>query len=141
MKKMTQHVEIRVRNKLSELASANQSLTEFGRQHGLPDSVVHDLNLALEEILTNIISYGYTDSGEHEITVQLSVEPGEMRVEVEDDGQPFNPLEAPEADTTKPLEERAVGGLGVHLVRKLMDGLEYQRHEGKNLLVMKKQLR
>jgi serine/threonine-protein kinase RsbW len=59
---------------------------------------------------------------------------------VEDDGQPFNPLEAPEVDTTKPLEERTIGGLGIHIVRKLMDGLEYQRHEGKNLLVLKKHL-
>ncbi len=140
-KKMTEHVEIKVPNKLSALASANQTLTEFGRHHGLPDNVLHNLNLALGEILTNIISYGYTDSGEHQITVRLTVEPGEMRVEVEDDGQPFNPLEAPEPDTTKPLEDRTVGGLGVHLVRKLTDGLEYQRYEGKNLLVMKKHLR
>src|SRR6266550_436618 len=140
-KKMTEHVEIRVHNKLSELASANQTLTQFGRKHGLPDGVLHDLNLALGEILTNIISYGYTDSGEHEITVRLSIEPGEMRVDIEDDGKPFNPPEAPEVDTTKPLEERALGGLGVHLVRKLTDGLEYQRHEGKNLLIMKKHLR
>jgi phosphoserine phosphatase RsbU/P len=140
-KKVTEDVEIKLRNKLSELASANQTLTEFGRQQGLSDSVLHDLKLALEEILTNIISYGYTDSEEHEISVRLSVELGEVRVHIEDDGQPYNPLEAPEADTTKPLEERAVGGLGVHLVRKLTDGLEYQRHEGKNSLVMKKQLR
>lgn len=140
-RKMTEDVEIKVHNKLSALTSANQTLTEFGRQHRLPDNVLHDLNLVLGEILTNIISYGYTDGGEHEITVRLTVESGEMRVEVEDDGQPFNPLEAPEPDTTKPLEDRAVGGLGVHLVRKLTDGLEYQRLEGKNLLVMKKHLR
>jgi phosphoserine phosphatase RsbU/P len=140
-KTMTEDFDIKLHNKLSELVSANQALTEFGRQHGLADNVLHDLNLALGEILTNIISYGYADSGEHEIAVRFSVELGEMRVEVEDDGQPFNPLEAPEADTTKPLEERTIGGLGVHLVRKLMDGLEYQRHEGKNLLVMKKRLR
>ena len=125
-KKMPEHLEIKLRNQLSELASANHTLSDFGRQRGLPDNVLHDLNLALGEILTNIISYGYTDSEEHEITVRLSVESGEMRVDVEDDGQPFNPLEAPEADATKPLEERAIGGLGVHLVRKLTDGLEYQ---------------
>jgi anti-sigma regulatory factor (Ser/Thr protein kinase) len=107
----------------------------------VPESVLHDLNLVVAELLTNIISYGYTDSREHEISVRLSVEPGEMRVDVEDDGQPFNPLQAPEPDTTKPLEDRAVGGLGVHLVRKLTDGLEYRRHEGKNLLVIKKRLR
>lgn len=140
-KTMPEHLEIKLRNQLSELASANHTLSDFGRQRGLPDNVLHDLNLALGEILTNIISYGYTDSEEHEIAVRLSVESGEMRVDVEDDGQPFNPLEAPEADATKPLEERAIGGLGVHLVRKLTDGLEYQRHEGKNLLVMKKRLR
>jgi anti-sigma regulatory factor (Ser/Thr protein kinase) len=140
-KKMPEHVEMKLHNKLSELALANQTLTEFGRQHGLPDGVLHDLKLALEEILTNVISYGYTDSREHEIRVRLSIEPGEMRVDVEDDGKPFNPLEAPKADTTKRLEDREPGGLGIDLVRKLTDGLEYQRHEGKNLLVMKKHLR
>jgi len=70
--------------------------------------------------------------------VKLTLGSGEITIEVEDDGQPFNPLEAPEPDTTKSLEDRLVGGLGVYLVRKLMDGLEYRRHEGKNLLVMKK---
>ena len=69
------------------------------------------------------------------------MQPGEVKAEVEDDGQPFNPLEAPEADTTKPLEERTIGGLGIHLARKLIDGLEYQRQEGKNLLLLKKALR
>ncbi len=112
-KKMTEDVEIKLHNKLSDLASVNQALTEFAWQHGLSDNVLHDLSLALGEILTNVISYGYTDGGEHEITVRLSIESGEMRIDVEDDGQPFNPLEVPEADTTKPLEERSVGGLGL----------------------------
>jgi phosphoserine phosphatase RsbU/P len=138
--KISEAVEIKLKSKLSEFESFNQILTEFGQRHGLAAKVVHDLNLALEEILTNIISYGYRDNREHEIRVRLSMRPGEVRAEVEDDGQPFNPLEAPEVDTTKPLEERTIGGLGIHLVRKLMDGLEYQRHEGKNLLVLKKHL-
>ena len=139
--KMGKVLEINLNNKLSELERFNRSLTEFGRQHGLAPKVVQDLNLALEEILTNIISYGYTDNCEHEIKVRLSMQPEEVRVDVEDDGQPFNPLAAPEADTTKPLEERTIGGLGIHLVRKLMDGLEHQRQEGKNLLIIKKHLR
>jgi serine phosphatase RsbU (regulator of sigma subunit)/anti-sigma regulatory factor (Ser/Thr protein kinase) len=134
-------LEIKLNNKLSELERFNQTLTEFGQQHGLGPKVMHDLNLVLEEILTNIISYGYTDNREHEIRVNLSAQPGEVTAEVQDDGQPFNPLEAAEPNTTKPLEERTIGGLGIHLVRKLMDGVEYQRREGKNLLVMKKHLR
>ena len=137
--KMREAVEIKLGNKLSELARFNQTLTEFGRRHSLAPKIMHDLNLALEEILTNIISYGYTDNREeHEIKVGLSVQPGEVRVDVEDDGQPFSLLEAPEPDTTKPLEERTVGGLGIHLVRQLMDGLDYKRQGDRNLLSIKK---
>lgn len=132
--------EIKLKNTLSELEKLYEALAGFARRHRLAPRVVHDLNLALEEILTNIVSYGYTDAEEHEITVRLSIQGREVRVEVEDDGRPFDPLTAPEPDTTKPLEDRTIGGLGIHLVRKLMDGVEYQRQEGKNLLVMKKHL-
>ena len=138
--KMTEELEIKLGNKLSELGRLSQILIEFGERHGLALKVVHDLNLALEEILANIISHGYTDNREHEIEVRLSAQSGEIKAEVEDDGRPFNPLEAPEPDTTKPLEERIVGGLGIHLVRKLMDGLEHERRGDKNLLIMKKKI-
>jgi len=137
-KKMGEELEIKLNNKVSELERFNQTLREFGQHHGLAPRLVHDLNLALEEILTNIISYGYTDNREHEIKVRLSVQPGEVKAEVEDDGQPFDPLAAPEPDAAKPLEERTIGGLGIHLVRKLMDGLEYKRQGDRNLLTIKK---
>jgi phosphoserine phosphatase RsbU/P len=136
--KMMEELEVKLNNKVSELERLNHTLTEFGRRHGLAPKVVHDLNLALEEILTNIISYGYTDNREQEIKVRLSVQPGEVKAEVEDDGQPFNPLEAPEPDTAQSLQERTIGGLGIHLVRKLMDNLEYKRQGDRNLLTMKK---
>jgi phosphoserine phosphatase RsbU/P len=136
--KMIEELEIKLNNKVSEIERFNQTLAEFGRRHGLAPKVVHDLNLALEEILTNIISYGYTDNREHEIKVRLSMQPGEVKAEVEDDGQPFNPLEVPEADTAQSLEERTIGGLGIHLVRKLMDGLEYKRQGDRNLLTIRK---
>ncbi|HEY6366173.1 MAG TPA: SpoIIE family protein phosphatase [Candidatus Binatia bacterium] len=136
--KMREELETKLHNKLSELRRFNQTLMEFGQHHGLAPTVVHDLNLSLEEILTNIISYGYTDSQEHEIRVRLSVRPGEIKAEVEDDGQPFNPLAAPEPHTAKALEERTIGGLGIHLVRTLMDGLEYKRQADRNILTIKK---
>ena len=137
---MREELEIKIANKLSELARLNQTLAEFGQRHGLASKAMHDLNLALEEILINIISHGYTDDREHEIKVRLSAPPGEVRAEVEDDGQPFNPLAAPEPDTAQSLEKRTIGGLGIHLVRNLMDGLEYQRQDGKNLFRMQKNL-
>jgi serine/threonine-protein kinase RsbW len=137
---MREELEININNKLSELAQFHQTLAEFGQRHGLASRAMHDLNVALEEILINIISYGYTDNREHEIKVRLCAQPGEIRAEVEDDGQPFNPLAAPEPDTAQSLEKRTIGGLGIHLVRTLMDGLEYQRREGKNLFRMQKNL-
>ena len=135
---MSEELEIKLSNKLSELERFNQILTEFGMRQGLAPEVVHDLNLAVEEILANIISYAYTDGREHEIRVRLSAQPEEVKAELEDDGEPFNPLEAPEPDTAKPLEERTIGGLGIHLVRKLTDGLEYKRQGDRNLLTIKK---
>jgi serine phosphatase RsbU (regulator of sigma subunit)/anti-sigma regulatory factor (Ser/Thr protein kinase) len=135
---MVDTLEIKLKNKVSELDGVNQTLREFGQQHGLAPKVMHDLNLALEEILTNIISYGYKDERDHEIKVRLSVRPGEVKAEVEDDGQSFNPLAAPEPHTAKALEERTIGGLGIHLVRTLMDGLEYKRQADRNILTIRK---
>jgi anti-sigma regulatory factor (Ser/Thr protein kinase) len=131
-------LEITLKNDLAELARVSQRLNEFGAHQRLGARVLHDLHLALEEILANIISYGYADDREHEITVSLDAQPGEVRVDVEDDGRPFNPLESPEPYTGDSLDDRPVGGLGIHLVRALMDGLEYRRRGDRNLLTMKK---
>lgn len=130
-----------LRNDLAELQRLNQLVSDFAESHGLPSELVFRLTLVLEEIITNVISYGYEDEIEHEISVRLSWEDPDMKIEVEDDGRPFNPLEAPPPDMVKPLAERPVGGLGIHLVREMMDKLEYRRENDKNLLVLKTRVR
>ncbi|MGH7793349.1 MAG: ATP-binding protein [Candidatus Binatia bacterium] len=76
-----EELEIKLANQLSEIERFNQTFTEFGRRHSLAPKIMDDVNLAVEEILTNIISYGYTDNEEeHEIRVGLSVQPGEVRL-------------------------------------------------------------
>ena len=137
---MSKPMAIPFKNKLSEIERLGQVMEEFAELYHLPPNLVFEINLALEEILTNVISYGYDDSDEHEIMIRLSCNGEEVTAEVEDDGRPFNPLEAAEPDTSKPLEERPVGGLGIHLVRKFMDAVEYKRQQGKNLLAMKKRI-
>ena len=87
---------------------------------------------------TQIPAPSYSDDREHEILVRIRVQSGEVIAELEDDARAFNPLTAPEADVTTSLDERTAGGLGIHLMRKLMDGIEYQRLENGNLLIMKK---
>ncbi len=137
---MSAQAVIRCRNSLSELERIGQVTTEFGQRHHLPEQLVFEVNLALEEVLVNIISYGYDDQNEHEIVLHLSIQDGEVQAEVEDDGWPFNPLEVAVPDVGQSVEERPIGGLGVHLVRQVMDAIEYTRQQGKNRLVMKKRI-
>ena len=133
-------VTLDLKNERSELAKLNNTLTEFGQNHQLPDAVLFAIKLALEEIVTNAISHGFKDRREHRITVRLSLEQSALLSEVEDDGPAFNPLEMLAPDTKQPLEERPVGGLGIHLVRTLMDEVRYRRQDGRNVLVLKKKI-
>jgi serine/threonine-protein kinase RsbW len=129
-----------VRNDLTELERVGQAVAAFWTEHGLPAELEGDVNLALEEMLSNVMLHGYSDGMEHEITITLDRDGGALRVSIEDDGVAFNPLEAPAADLSGPLERRPIGGLGIFLVRNLMDELEYARRSDRNLLVMTKRL-
>lgn len=129
---------IQLKNNLRELEKLSQVVNEFGEANHLSPKVVYALNLSLDEIITNIIYYGYDNTKEHHIIIRISLKDEELTAEVEDAGRPFNPLEAAKPDLAKPLEERQVGGLGIHLIMNLMDTVEYKRQGNKNLLVMKK---
>lgn len=130
-----------IKNDLAEIEVVSQRIDDFVARHQLPAKLAFDLNLAVDELLTNVISYGYEDGLEHTIRVRGVFADRVMTIEIEDDGRPFNPLEMPEPDLTAALMDRKVGGLGVHLVRQLMDQVEYQWQEGKNLLMIKKVVR
>ena len=135
---MSAPLKITLKSHLTEIERISHLVTAFGEEHGLPAATIFEVNLALDEVLTNIIAYAHDDGAEHEIAVRLALAAGELLVEVEDDGRPFNPLEVPEPDIHQPLAERTIGGLGLHLVRKLMTGLAYRRQDGRNVLVMRK---
>lgn len=137
---MADALAVTLRNRLSELDRLSRVVASFGESQHLPEKVLYAVTLALDEIVTNIISYGYDDQADHQISLRLSLQAGELTAEVEDDGKPFNPLEAPEPDLKASIEERQVGGLGIHLIRNMMDRVEYRRLQGKNLLVMKKKV-
>ncbi len=137
---MTSATTIVLRNQVAELERVGQLVAAFGTEHGLPSQFVFDLTLALDEILTNVISYAYTDEADHEIVVRLSQHAGALVAEVEDDGRPFNPLDVPPPDLDAAIEDRPIGGLGLHLVRRVTDGLDYERAAGKNRLVLRKTL-
>ncbi len=116
-------------------------LETLAREQGIPPKVLHEIQLAVEELLTNILNYAYPDQREHEIKVRLLPGESEFIIEVADDGRPFNPLEQPKPDLTLPLEQRPIGGLGIYMIRKSMDRIEYRRADGKNILVMVKKIK
>jgi anti-sigma regulatory factor (Ser/Thr protein kinase) len=97
-------------------------------------------NLVVDELVTNCIKYAYTDAREHVIEVELQIADGDLTVTVVDDGQPFNPLTVPTPDTSLAIEERPLGGLGLHLLRQLSDGMSYERRGNQNRVVLVKRL-
>jgi phosphoserine phosphatase RsbU/P len=133
-------LELTLANRSSELQRLASELERFAQSYRISEPDVHALSLALDEVITNTIAYGYDDQGAHQIQVRLTLANGRLSAEIEDDGRPFNPLTAPEPDLTSAVEDRPVGGLGIHLVRSLMDRVDYRHESGKNHLVMSKRL-
>lgn len=94
------------------------------------------LTLVLEELLTNVIDYGYDDDDPHDINVQLKIDDSTLTAVFDDDGRPFNPHEAAKPVMDGPLENRSVGGLGIHLILTIMDTVDYERAGGRNVTTM-----
>ena len=133
-------ISINLKNSLSELNRLCQSLEEFSESFGLAQKTTFEICIAMEELVSNIISYGYSDDAVHWIKISISHENGILTILIEDDGMPFNPLQAEEPDCECPLEERKVGNLGIHLTKKYVDDMIYERRGGNNILILKKNL-
>lgn len=129
-----------IKNDISEIELLKKEISEFGKNNRVRHELISDIQLALEEAVSNIINYAYSDKLRHEICILASLEKNNLIVEIEDDGKPFNPIQFPKSDTDKPIEERPIGGLGVYLFMKLMDKVEYKRENEKNVLIMKKNI-
>jgi anti-sigma regulatory factor (Ser/Thr protein kinase) len=125
-------------NRRREVERLTGLVEQFGEAHGLATDDVSAVNLLLDEVVINIISHGYDDEREHQIAVNLALEDRVLTIRIEDDGRPFNPLDAPAPDLDLPLEERPIGGLGIYIARSIADEMEYHREAGRNVLTVKK---
>ena len=135
---MPDNAAIHLDNRLSELDKLADEVERFGEANGFSLRTIYQIRLVLDELLTNVISYGYRDQDRHEIDVTMRLADGRLTIRLEDDASPFNPVAAGQPDLECPVEERRIGGLGIHLVKKIMDHVEYERTEGKNLLMLVK---
>ena len=126
---------------LGETTLVGTIVREFGRWHGIPEDALFVVNLSLDELVTNIVTHSQKQPPPpQEIVLRLSTVQNEVRAEVEDEGCAFNPLSIPVPDVDAPLHERSPGGLGIHLVRSLMDSVDYERVGRRNRLTMCKKV-
>ncbi len=129
-----------LKSDLSELDTLCQNLEAFGEKFGLPKKLIFEINLALDELFTNIISYGFQDEKEHIVKVTLIPGNDQLCLCIEDDGKPFNPIDFETPDVACSVEECKIGGLGIHIMKKLMDEVCYERCDDKNILNLKKKI-
>jgi len=130
-----------VDNQMSELERVAAFLDELGDELGLTIPQVMSINLVLEEALSNIILYGYDDKNQHRIEINFKMEGDQLAISLIDDGQPYDPTLRADPDTTLSVEERPVGGLGIFLIKKIMDKVEYERKSNKNYLILTKNMK
>jgi sigma-B regulation protein RsbU (phosphoserine phosphatase) len=135
---MNASLELIIHNQISEIGEANQRFAAFAKEQQLSSQIVVALQIVFEELLSNIIKYNFSDDAPHDIEIKVEVAADQITAAIIDDGIAFNPFDAPVPDTTLALEEREIGGLGVHLVRSMMDKVLYERAGNKNVVTVSK---
>lgn len=124
-----------LRNDRSEIARMFTLLEGFCQTSGISEDDMFNVRLVLDEAVINVIVHGYEDTAEHEIHVALSLGADKLlRIHIDDDGIAYNPLDAPEPRFDLPIEQRRIGGLGVHIMKTLARDVRYERRDGRNNL-------
>jgi len=129
-------LELEARVDLSEIDRINQEFSVFASQHGIGAAAVQKVCIALDDLLNNIISYGFENNEDHVIQLTLDYVGERLEITIKDDGVPFNPFDQAQPDTALTVEERKIGGLGVLLVKELMSDVSYQRQQGSNVVTL-----
>ena len=133
--------ELKIEAKVENLDQVLAFVDERLENYDCPMKIQTQIDIAVEEIFVNIASYAYApDSGIAEIGVIISEDPLEVAIVFADSGVPYDPLAKEDPDVTLPAEERPIGGLGIYMVKKSMDCVEYEHRDGQNIFTIKKKL-
>ena len=133
-----------IANQRSEIPRLAEIVRQFGDDNHLSDDDIMRIRLVLDEVVVNIVAHGYEDVGDlnhHEIRIQLCLDDRDvLTIKVADDAREYDPRTAPAPRFDVPIEERRKGGLGVHIVKAIMDTIDYRRVDGQNVLTLTKKL-
>lgn len=138
---MTGRLDMSLSNDVQEVARVIDRLEEFGAANGIPAEQSLRFGLALDELITNIVSYGLAGRGDAVITLSIEHRTGVLHAQLDDNGPAFDPLAANAAPPAGDIETREIGGLGLTLVKSFMDRLDYRRVDGFNRLTMEMQVK
>lgn len=127
-------------NEISEIGRLADFIDDIGNEFCLAPDVIFNLNLVLEEAVANIINYAYPKDEHESIYLSARMHEDSIVLVLTDTGKEFDPTMAPEVDVTLSAEERQVGGLGIFLIRQIMNEVRYERIDGKNVLTLEKKL-
>ena len=131
-------LELSLVNDLREIGVAATKIEAFCEERSLSPRIAYAVNLSIDEVLTNTISYGYDDEEEHRIGLTLHLQGDSLVIEIVDDGRAFDSSLEREPNLEATLEERSLGGLGLFLVQQMMDDVAYQRRDAFNVITLRK---
>jgi len=129
-----------IANQVEQLNELAKALETLSAEWHIPMDIMLSMNLVLEELVSNIIFYGYQDKKEHKIIIHFKFNNKILIMKIEDDAIAFNPLQTAEPDIEGSIENRKIGGLGIHFVRQLTDNITYERIGNKNFLTLSKNI-
>jgi serine/threonine-protein kinase RsbW len=129
---VTHAVDLVIRNDLSEIAIVRDALDQLGGELEVPARALMQLQVVLDELVSNVVKYSWPDGGDHELQVRITVNATGVSLDIFDDGQPFDPRGAPEPNAPIDGQRPRPGGVGIHMIKKLVDNLAYERIDGRN---------
>jgi serine/threonine-protein kinase RsbW len=129
---MTHAVDVRIRNNVSDIGIVRETLDNLARKFGIPVRALTQLQVALDEVVSNVIKYSWDDGRQHEFLVRITVKPDRVDLEIFDDGREFDPMTAPSPNLAPEGQRSRPGGLGIHMVKKSVDHFTYERIDGRN---------
>jgi anti-sigma regulatory factor (Ser/Thr protein kinase) len=127
-------ISVEIDNDISQIPKVGEAFDRFSEANGLAPAMVQTFHIIFDELLNNIITYGYGDDERHVVEVNIELAGKQLSVTITDDGVPFDPLSQEAPDTSLSIDEREIGGLGIHLVKSMSDECSYERKSDKNVL-------
>lgn len=137
---MEKYKRITIINNIDQLPTLAEQIEQIADEWELGPMLAMNMNLVIEEAITNVIFYAFSDQENHQIDIDFNLNDSILKLVITDDGTPFDPTQKGDPDTTLSVEDRQIGGLGIFLIRKIMNEVKYKRKNNKNILTLTKSI-